>query len=242
MTAATVLFLGPSLPAAGARALAPGAELRPPAAVGDILRLALAKRPPARIALIDGYFERMAAVWHKEILLALERGIAVYGAASMGALRAAELAPFGMIGTGWIYDRFRRGELVRDDEVAVAHLPEAQGYRSVSTALVDTRYTLALAVRRRAISGPTAQRLIALAAARFYRERTWPQLIADARAARIATAKLEAFLATAPPSRKQLDATALLALLAQPARAVKRGAPVPRTWALRQLIKSTTAR
>ena len=59
-----------------------------------------------RIAIIDGYFERMAAVWHKEILVALEKGIAVWGAASMGALRAAELAPFGMVGVGAIYQAF----------------------------------------------------------------------------------------------------------------------------------------
>jgi YcaO-like protein with predicted kinase domain len=35
-------------------------------------------------------------VWHKEILLALEHGVAVYGAASIGALRAGELDVFGM--------------------------------------------------------------------------------------------------------------------------------------------------
>ncbi len=43
----TVIFLGPSLSAAEARALAPRAEVRPPAAVGDILALALANKPPA---------------------------------------------------------------------------------------------------------------------------------------------------------------------------------------------------
>ena len=103
----------------------------PPVAVGDVLALAR-RRGVARIAIIDGYFERMAAVWHKEILLALERGIAVWGAASMGALRAAELAPFGMIGVGAIYRAFARGALVADDEVAVAHLPAEYGYRATS--------------------------------------------------------------------------------------------------------------
>src|SRR6185503_3993378 len=103
------------------------------------------ERGVARIALIDGYFERMAAVWHKEILLALERGIAVWGAASMGALRAAELAPFGMVGVGTIYRAFARGDLVADDEVAVAHLPAEQGYRSISDALVNLRDGIARA-------------------------------------------------------------------------------------------------
>ena len=91
---------------------------------------ALREAASRRIAIIDGYFERMAAVWHKEILLALERGIAVWGAASMGALRAAELAPFGMIGVGAIYRAFARGALDADDEVAVAHLPAEHGYRA----------------------------------------------------------------------------------------------------------------
>ncbi|CAN5475975.1 hypothetical protein BH11MYX1_BH11MYX1_36440 [soil metagenome] len=237
----TIIFLGPTLAAAEVR-LADG-EFRPPAAVGDILALALAKQRPARIALIDGYFERMAAVWHKEILLALERGIAVYGAASMGALRAAELSCFGMTGVGVIYKAFASGELTRDDEVDVAHLPAAQGYRAVSTALVDLRHGLDLAVKARAITATTRARLIELAAARFYRERTWPQLVADARAARLSTSKLEAWLAAAPvPSRKAADARLLLAALARPRQRTRHGAVVPRTWALRQLIASTTSR
>ena len=95
-----LVFVGPSLPSAEARALAPRAELRPPIAVGELLALAHQRRPPGCVAILDGYFERMAAVWHKEILVALGRGIAVYGAASMGALRAAELGPWGMIGVG----------------------------------------------------------------------------------------------------------------------------------------------
>lgn len=238
----TIIFLGPTL--AANEVSVPGAEVRPPAAVGDILALALAKRPPARIALIDGYFERMAAVWHKEILLALERGIVVYGAASMGALRAAELARFGMIGVGAIYKAFARGELTRDDEVAVAHLPATQGYRAISTALVDLRYGLELAARAHVITARTRSRLIELAATRFYRDRTWSQLVADARAAKVSTTSLEAWLASAPvPSRKAADARQLLAVLARPAprpRRTGRGPVVPRTWALRQLIASTT--
>ncbi len=238
MIGETIIFVGPTLAEHEVRLA--GAEVRPPAAVGDILSLALAKRPPARIALIDGYFERMAAVWHKEILLALERGIEVYGAASLGALRAAELAPFGMIGVGAIYKAFARGELSRDDEVAIAHLPASQGYRAVSTALVDLRHGLELAVRARAITATTRRRLIDLAATRFYRERSWPQLVADARAAGLATTRLEAWLARAlVPSQKAADARLLLAALGRPRRRSRAGAAVPRTWALRQLIGAT---
>ena len=71
---ATVVFVGPSLAAAEVRAILPDAELRPPVAAADVVRL-LRRRRPARLAIIDGYFERMAAVWHKELLLALEHGV-----------------------------------------------------------------------------------------------------------------------------------------------------------------------
>jgi len=41
------------------------------------------------IGVIDGYL-RWATVWHKEILWAMAEGIHVFGAASIGALRAAD--------------------------------------------------------------------------------------------------------------------------------------------------------
>ncbi|MGV9708646.1 TfuA-like protein [Streptomyces sp. NPDC003483] len=37
-------------------------------------------------------------------------GVKAIGAASIGALRAAELAPFGMFGVGRIYTAYARGE------------------------------------------------------------------------------------------------------------------------------------
>jgi hypothetical protein len=121
-----VVFLGPSLAADEARRLLP-ARYVPPARCGDILR---ARRlEPRVIAVVDGLFGTTAAVWHKEILLALEDGRAVFGAASMGALRAAELAAFGMIGVGAIFEAYRDGRYTDDDEVAVAHGPATEGFR-----------------------------------------------------------------------------------------------------------------
>lgn len=226
MTLKTIVFVGPTLSAAEVSALVPGADVRPPASVGEILDIALGKRRPARIALIDGYFERMAAVWHKELLLALERGIAVYGAASMGALRAAELAPFGMVGVGVIYKAFASGELIADDEVAIAHLPAEQDYRSISDALVTIRHNLALARRARTITKASHDRLIASARGQFYRDRTWRALVAAEPAlARHTLVDLKA-----------ADARALLIALAAKPRRPKRPVAVPRTWALRQLI------
>jgi len=228
----TMIFVGPTLAAAEAARLVPGATIAPPVAVGDVLGL-LRTRGLRRIAIIDGYFERMAAVWHKEILLALERGIAVWGAASMGALRAAELAPYGMRGVGAIYRDFARGVLVADDEVAVAHLPAEYGYRATSDALVNLRDGIA---RAPMLTAPTRARLLELARARFYRERSWERLLADARAAGLPARQLAAFAAWPKPDRKAADARLLLRKLAREPAVPPDATRVPRTWALRQLV------
>ena len=228
----TLVFVGPTLPAAEVAARLPGATIRPPVAVGELLVLAR-RRGVTQIAIIDGYFERMAAVWHKEILLALERGIAVWGAASMGALRAAELAPFGMRGVGAIYQAFARGALVADDEVAVAHLPAEYGYRATSDALVNLRHGIA---RAPMLTDRTRARLVELARGRFYRERSWDQVIADARAAGLPRRQLDGLAAWPKPDRKAADARLLLRRLTGRVRPPPhRPLRVPRTWALRQL-------
>jgi hypothetical protein len=234
MAGRTLVFIGPTLPAAEVTRLLPAAEVLPPAAVGDVLRAAR-RRSVARLAIVDGYFERMAAIWHKEILVALDRGIEVWGAASMGALRAAELAPYGMRGVGAIYEAFARGALVADDEVAVAHLPAEHGYRAVSDALVNLRDGLARAHAARVIDRPTRDRLIELARARFYRERSWGQLVADARSAGLAAAMVDALAAWPKPDRKAEDARSLLRKLRSVRARRPRKIGVPRTWALRQL-------
>ena len=83
------VFTGPTLPPDEARNYLDAVFL-PPVSQGDVYRVAL-KRPDA-IGIIDGYFERVPSVWHKEILWAMKQGIHVFGSASMGALRAVESA------------------------------------------------------------------------------------------------------------------------------------------------------
>jgi hypothetical protein len=214
----TLVFVGPTLSADDARLLLPGADIRPPAAVGDILRAA-GEPGVRRIALIDGYFERMAAVWHKEILIALARGIEVWGAASMGALRAAELEAFGMRGVGEIFKLYKRGVVTADDEVAVAHLPAEYGYRAVSDALVNIRHTLAVATDEGTIDAWRADEVLAQAKATFYRERVWSKLGVELPLIDL----------------KAEDARLLLRKLARAGKHARRKIRVPRTWALRQL-------
>ncbi len=227
----TLVYLGPTLSAVEAVRLLPGAEVHPPVSVGDVFGL-LRRRDVTRIAIVDGYFERMAAVWHKELLLALERGIEVWGAASMGALRAAELAPFGMRGVGAIYRAYARGLYTADDEVAIAHLPAEAGYRAVSDALVNLRDGIA---RAPMLTASIRARLVELARARFYRERSWAQLIADARSAGLPRRPLDALAVWPKPDRKAADARQLLRSLARSGPSTPPPISVPRTWALRQL-------
>src|SRR5215475_12843923 len=109
-----IIFAGPSLPPSLAP-LFPALEWRPPLSQGDLFRAAT--EHPALIGVVDAYFERVATVWHKEILWAMAEGIHVYGAASIGALRAAELVDFGMQGVGAIFRHFQTTPLADDDEV-----------------------------------------------------------------------------------------------------------------------------
>src|SRR5205823_10627421 len=86
----------------------------PPAAEGDVYRVALHR--PQAIGIIDGYFQSVPTVRHKEILWAMNCRIHVFGSASMGALRAAELLPFGMEGVGAVFELYRDGLFEDEDK------------------------------------------------------------------------------------------------------------------------------
>ena len=75
------IFIGPTLSRQDALKELDAVYL-PPAAQGDIYLAAL--KEPRAIGLIDGYFQGVPSVWHKEILWAMAQGIHVFGSASMG--------------------------------------------------------------------------------------------------------------------------------------------------------------
>ncbi|GAA2896661.1 hypothetical protein GCM10010517_61640 [Streptosporangium fragile] len=215
-----VAFVGPTLPRTG---IPEGVRVLPPVAQGDIAHLVAlpAARRPRWIAVIDGVYERVPAVWHKEILWALSRGVWVGGAASMGALRAAELASFGMVGVGEVYAAVVSGDLVDDDEVAVAHLGPEDGHRPVSTAMVDIRATLAAAEAEGVISAQTRAALVAEAKRLHYPDRRWPAIASG-------TPVLRDWLPGRERGVKAADARTLLRLV------LGRPEPAPVTWHLEQ--------
>jgi hypothetical protein len=213
MTAPVIVFVGPTLSLEDARRELDATYLGP-VAQGDVLRAVEAG--PAAIAIIDGYFARVPAVWHKEILWALTQGVQVFGASSMGALRATELAPFGMVGVGRIFEGFRAGEYEDDDEVTIVHADAEAGFRPLSDAMVDLRATFARAIAEQVIDAALGADLIARAKAMHYAERSYPAVLAAAERAGLAGAPLSRLRAWLPDHRvqqKRQDALELLGTL-----------------------------
>ncbi len=182
-----LVYLGPSLPLSAARMLL-AADYRPPVRRGD-----LPARYEGTIVIIDGEFGQSLAVSPKEILRLLDGGTRVVGAASMGALRAAELHSLGMEGQGWVFAAYRSGKIIRDDEVAVTY--RAGDYRTLTVPLVNVRYWLEGLRASDDIDPELAGVLLRSAGRIFIADRTgarlrtrWQQLIGPARLARLLAA------------------------------------------------------
>lgn len=205
------VFLGPTLPAAEAEAALPAVYL-PPVRQGDVHRAVLRYRPDI-IGIIDGHFHQVPSVWHKEILWAMAKGVHVVGSASMGALRAAELHPFGMEGIGQVFEDYRDGVLEDDDEVAVTHGPPELDFVASSEAMVNMRRTFDAAKRERVLAPSTAAQLTAIAKARFYPERRYRDVLEQAEADGLPKDQLDTFSAWLKDGRidaKRDDALAML--------------------------------
>jgi hypothetical protein len=209
------IFTGPTIAEAEVHAILPTALCLPPAAQGDVYRIG--RRGPKVIGLVDGYFEQTAAVWHKEILWAMASSIHVFGSSSMGALRAAELAAFGMEGVGRIFEQLHSGELEDDDEVAIIHGPADSGYIAMSEAMVNIRATLRRALVSGIVSRECHDELIASAKALYYPERNYQKVMGHA-AARCSDEQLLTFREWLPAGhidQKREDAVAMLTLIAR---------------------------
>jgi len=204
-----VIFTGPSLPPSAVSEVA-GIEWRPPVRQGDVYLAALSG--PAIIGIIDGYFEIVPTIWHKEILWAMAQGIHVYGGASIGALLAAELTEFGMKGVGSVYAQYRDGRLTDDDEVAVLHGPEEIGYVQVTEAMVNVRATIDRASQLGVIAPELAASLVRIAKSLFYKDRTYEAIIKAAAEHGLAPEALDRFTNWLPAGnvdQKRIDAVKL---------------------------------
>jgi len=205
-----IVFVGPTLsrdPAVQASDL----TFLPPAGHGDIYRAT--QSSSVIIGLVDGYFETVPAVWHKEILYALSKGVHVFGAASMGALRAAELWSFGMVGIGAIFEAYRDNRLADDDEVAIVHGPAELDYLPVTEAMVNVRATVEAAVKASILGVAAGDTISLLAKAMYYKERTWNAILAATILNGVSARECETFRAWLPGGavdRKRADALQML--------------------------------
>ncbi|ANM11784.1 MULTISPECIES: TfuA-like protein [unclassified Rhizobium] len=222
-----IIFAGPSLPEAASLA-GEAIHVLPPAMQGDVL--AQVEQGANVVGLIDGGFEYAAPVWHKEILHALSLGVAVFGAASMGALRAAECHPFGMIGLGRIFEDYRTGRLVDDAAVALMHAPSALGSKPLTIPLVNVSATLDAMEDRGLLAGGLRQELEDAANAIFFKRRTWRAIVEQcAGIAEPARLQLQAALLSNSVDQKRLDALELLKAV-QDARDIRSNVDLP--WKL----------
>ena len=169
-----VIFTGLSLSFDDAREIL-DAEYLPPVKRGDIDELLESRNDIEVIGIIDGVFHQSPAVAHKEILEALKRGITVVGGSSMGALRACELYPFGMIGIGRIFEDYKNGIIVDDDDVAVALDPES--LEQLSEPWINMKYNFEFAVEDGVISRDEYNELLKIAKETYYPKRSFNYVI-----------------------------------------------------------------
>lgn len=217
MTSITI-YTGLSLAAEQAAALLPGARVE-----GPVQRGALSGDVAAGVAvvvIIDGRFQHALAVSPGEVLDALRAGVRVYGASSMGALRAAELAPYGMVGHGQIYEWIRAEPCFRDDYLGQVFVPGRGAEASMPYA--DLRFAVRALAAEGALAADLAAEIDACYRELHFAERDLFQLRlalrqrgVDATAAGAAIERL-----ARAPRQKQLDARGVLARVADDLRLV----------------------
>lgn len=169
-----IVYTGLSLPFEEAREILDSTDeveviYKRPVKRGD-LGIAL-KENPDIIAIIDGVFHQNSAVGHKEILEAMNKGIKVYGASSMGALRASELDSLGMIGIGYCYEQYASGEIESDDDVAV--MLDSETLEPLSVPLISMKYVFSKAVEENILSEKEKDELLSIAKSEFYPKRNY---------------------------------------------------------------------
>lgn len=201
-----MVFLGPSLSHHEARAYL-DADYRPPVRRGDLGQL---PDGVSVVGIVDGVLLSDAAVGHREILDLLRRGVIVIGGGSMGALRAAELAPLGMQGVGRIYEEYASGRVEGDDEVVLMYDPFTLA--ALSEPLINLRLNLEDAAKKRVITESESARLLERMKAVYYPSRSYDLLLATARdlLSEKALRRLEEFVRSRAKDYKRIDAISLL--------------------------------
>ncbi len=170
-----IVFIGPSLPIDVAKRTLPNADYRPPIKRGDLANLG----PGNIVGIIDGVFGETLAISPGEIRDAIGRGVEIYGAASMGALRAVEIPK--VKGVGRIYEMYSTGAIDRDDEVALLFAPET--YQPLTVPLINFRYAVERLVRSASLGREDGNALIEACTKLHYKERTYQKIFDNSKLA-----------------------------------------------------------
>ena len=133
------------------------------------------KENPDIIGIIDGVFHQSSAVGHREILNVIKKGIEVYGASSMGALRASELDSLGMHGIGYVYNQYATGKIVSDDDVAV--MLDSETLEALSVPLINMDYVFNNAYAENIITENEKDELLKIAKETYYPQRNYAQTL-----------------------------------------------------------------
>lgn len=167
---------------------------------------------PDIIGIIDGVFHQNSAVGHKEILNVMNRGIKVYGASSMGALRASELDTLGMVGIGHVYKQYATGKVASDDDVAV--MLDSESLEALSEPLINMDYVFTNAVSENIITSQEKEELIRIAKSTFYPKRNYAQTLSESSLDNDKKSKLIDFIRISPDIKKE-DAKELIKTIKQ---------------------------
>ena len=165
-------------------------DTRPPIRKGDLEALCNESHP-GTVLILDGLFASELALNPTEIRQTMDAGWQVYGAASMGAIRAAELWPLGMIGLGDVYNLFRTGCLSSDADVAVLYV--GPSFREVTLSMVHIRFLINHIRHRHGLRMPQARRMKLAAQRLYWTERSLARLLTTWRAMDIDENDLDVF-------------------------------------------------
>jgi ribosomal protein S12 methylthiotransferase accessory factor len=223
MSSVTKVYAGLSAASSDVKTILSAAIVAPPVQRGDIYTDI--KQGVNRILILDGRFHQSLSVSPSELMDALRRGIRVYGASSMGALRAVELEAYGMVGCGEIFEHIRDQDAFRDDYLGQVFSEEDPGLQARSVTYVEFYLNLVELRARRQIGQATFDRLCSFYRDLHYSERDLATLASRIRgccrnakpllrAAEIALAQMDR------PKRR--DALAALRLVRRDAEAAAR--------------------
>ena len=209
-----IVFLGPSLSIEKARKII-NAEFLPPAKKGDFIKLSLISEKKI-IILIDGVFLQDYPPTPIEVFQVVNKNnFQVYGASSLGALRAVELEKFGMNGYGQVFEIFKKNIINSDDEVAVTF---DNSYNLLSEAMIDIRYNLFLAFKKGIIDKETKQLITRTAKKIYFPFRSYENIVKRSielySDRRDSIEDFHIFVSTQRQSLKELDAIGILKKIA----------------------------